>query len=122
MNKKKRIFVFIGITIIALILITGIILSLQGKMIDCRGTVESISYNENDKCTYITIKGVYDGPIYTIKVKANTSVKTASGEKMAITDIQVGNEILLDYWGKWKDAETPLTAKWIKFMPENTGE
>ena len=41
---------------------------------------------------------------------------------MAITDIQVGNEILLDYWGKWKDAETPLMAKWIKFMSENTGE
>ena len=77
---------------------------------------------KNDKCTYITVKGVYDGPIYTIKVKANISVKTTSGEKMSITDIQVGDEILLDYWGKWKGAETPLTAKWIKFMPENTGE
>lgn len=122
MNKSKTKFLFIGITIIALILIMGIILSLQGKTIDCRGTVESISYNENDKCTYITVKGVYDGPIYTIKVKANISVKTTSGEKMSITDIQVGDEILLDYWGKWKGAETPLTAKWIKFMPENTGE
>lgn len=122
MNKSKTKFLFIGITIIALILIIGIILSLQGKTIDCRGTVESISYNKNDKCTYITVKGVYDGPIYTIKVKANISVKTTSGEKMSITDIQVGDEILLDYWGKWKGAETPLTAKWIKFMPENTGE
>ena len=122
MNKSKTKFLFIGITIIALILIIGIILSLQGKTIDCRGTVESISYNKNDKCTYITVKGVCDGPIYTIKVKANISVKTTSGEKMSITDIQVGDEILLDYWGKWKGAETPLTAKWIKIMPKNTGE
>lgn len=39
MNKSKTKFLFIGITIIALILIIGIILSLQGKTIDCRGTV-----------------------------------------------------------------------------------
>lgn len=122
MNKLKRIFVFIGITIFTLILITGIILSLQSKTIDCRGTVESISYNENDNCTYITVKGIFEGPIYTIKVKTSTSVKSASGEKMSITDIQVGDEISLDYWGKWKDSETPLTAIWIKFTPENTGE
>lgn len=120
MKTTKKAFVYIGIAITVLILIIGAVLFPQGRTVDCRGTVEAISYDESSECTYLKVKGVFDGPIYTIKVKSSTSIRSEGGDKMSVDEIKTGDVVSLDHFGKWKSEDSPLTAKQIKVISTNT--
>ena len=113
MSKAKKIFICVGAVLFILILALGIWFMLQGRTVDCRGTVESITVFD-DGSAVITVKGVFDGPTYTLRVIPGTSMTTDSGDKLSLQDISVGDTISANYRGKYKNADTVLDAKWIK--------
>lgn len=112
----KKALCIIGISAVVVILAVGVALSIPSETVDFRGTVTHISFDEALECYYVKATALTGGNA-TVKVSTSVSVKSIGGDEMSAADIKVGDEIDLDYKGKWKDSETPIIAKWVRVTP-----
>lgn len=115
----KKLFIIIGTVAVAVILAVGVALSIPARTVDFRGTVDSITYDEAEDCYYLKATSLTGG-IATIRVASDVSVKSLGGDEMSASEIKAGDDIDLDYKGKWTDAEIPVLAKWVRVTPRFT--
>ncbi len=109
MKKEKILLIF---CVVAFLVACIMVFPTMGRVIDCRGEVKLINYDEAERCYYIRVLGSADGVEYNIRATRNTRV-TYNGKRSSVEKIQVGNVISLNYRGKWKNKDTVLRAKWI---------
>ena len=110
MMKKENILLIF--CVVAFLVACIMVFPTMGRVVDCRGEVKSINYDEAEHCYYIRVRGSADGAEYNIRATRNTRV-TYDGKRSSVEKIQVGNVISLNYRGKWKNKDTVLRAKWI---------
>ena len=119
MKKEKVLLIFCVVAVFAFLFAIFVYFNIgSNRLVDCRGEIKSIIYNESDNSYYIKVQGNFDGPTYLIKASKRTPVKNVIGGKMTIDSIHVGNTISVNYRGKWRDSDTPLVAKSITFEQE----
>lgn len=110
MLKKQNIILLF--CLLALLIVCIMAFLHNERLVDCRGEVKSINYDEAERCYYIRVLGTADGAEYLIRATPSTRV-TDGGKKSSVEKIRVGNVLSLNYRGKWKSKDTVLKAKWI---------
>lgn len=112
---------YLGWMLFVVTLITMFWITKPSKTVDFYGIVREIEYDKDKKCTYFTTSMLYDdNSRVIIKAKAKITVKEVSGEKMNVSEIQVGDMIGLDYRGTIDGDGSIVTAKWIKVAKDYT--
>ena len=116
-RSASKIYAGIGIAVLALILITGILISIPSDTVDFRGTVDLVYFSEKDNCTHIEATGIF-GEKITVMAYSNISVKDISGKKFDIKALKKGDMIDLDYsHAQLESGDGVVIAEWIEVCP-----
>lgn len=110
MKIFKRVMTVVFAIVCLAIVVEGIRLSQLGKTVDCSGMIRSIDIDNN----LVRVTSNDDTVEYLLKIKFFTSVKNLDNERIGIDEMEIGDRITANYRGQWKDADTPLTATYIK--------
>lgn len=112
----SRIYAGIGIFLLVMLIAVGILISIPSDTVDFRGTVDSIVFNDEENCAYITATGVF-GEHMEICASGGILVQDLSGNKYNIKAIRPGDMIDLDYREYPAEDTALVSAKWIKVSP-----
>lgn len=109
----KKILIYAGSILLFVALSVLCIVLISDSKIDFEGTVKSIT-GSDDGCVYITVEDDFYDEIYKIKIKSGTKVKNDNGDKISADEIRVGDEVSVNYRGKYESEDVALTAKRIE--------
>ncbi|MBQ8861170.1 MAG: hypothetical protein IJ021_00335 [Clostridia bacterium] len=115
----SRIYAGIGIFLLLLVVAVGILISIPSDTVDFRGTVDSIMFDDEENCAYITATGIFGGTME-IYESDGSSISDMFGEKYSLRAIKPGDEIDLDYKEYHGEKSALVSAKWIKVLPKET--
>ena len=69
----------------------------MGKTVDCTGVVETVTFDEVEKCALVTVKQELSNAMIEIQIPYNWKCKLASGEKFVLTNLKAGDLIVLNF-------------------------
>lgn len=90
---KKIIFIILGV------LLTGCYFWLNSlsKTVDCAGVVQAVTFDEEKKCAFVTVKQDLSEALIEIQIPYTWKCKLVSGGKFVLTDLKVGDQVILNF-------------------------
>lgn len=67
------------------------------KTIDCSGVVEAVTFDEEEKCAFVTVKQDLSDVIVEIQIPYSWKCKLVTGGKFVLTDLKVGDKVSLNF-------------------------
>ncbi len=109
--KKGKKLKQIGFSLLAIVLLLAVIYVFPPKLWDLRGTVETVSID--DENVWLDVRLTFDETTTKVMIPDGTKIRYYKGEKINPDEIRVGDHISIDIKQK-SESENYYTAKKIQ--------
>ena len=92
-NLKKILFITFWVLLIG----CYFWLNSLSKTVDCAGVVQAVTFDEEEKSAFVTVKQDLSEALIEIQIPYTWKCKLVSGEKFVLTNLKVGDEVILNF-------------------------